>query len=391
LEKLKRVEDMSMIRRGMGRKAKSAFFAILLLAVCADEGCKGRGANTSGLERRVPVMVAAVEQKTVPVELSAIGNVEAYASVEIKAQAGGLLSGVYFKEGQDVNKGDMLFTIDPRPYQAQLSQAEANLARDSAQLDNAEVEAKRYQELLQKDLISREQYDQTRTNAEVLRATVMADKALVQNAKLMLSYCYIRAPVSGRTGSLLAHPGDLIKANDVNAMVVINQIRPIYVSFSLPEQYLAEVKKYFASGGIKVSAVIPNQSEKTEPELGDLTFIDNAVDTTTGTVRLKATFQNEKKGLWPGQYVEVSITLSMMPNAIVVPAQAVQEGQTGQYVYVVKPDMSVELRPVTSSSYQQLAVVEKGLKPGEVVVTDGQLGLFPGAKVEITNPAAPSN
>lgn len=337
----------------------------------------------------VPVTVSTVIQKTVPIQLRAIGNVEAYSTVSVKSQIGGELIRIHFKEGQDVKKGDILFTIDPRPYEAALKQAEANLARDTAQLENARVDARRYGELVSKGYVAQQQYDQIQTNAAALEATVLADKAAVENAKLQLSYCFIHSPIDSRTGSLLSHQGDMIKANADNPMVVINQIQPIYVTFSIPEQNLQEIKKYIAVGKLKVEAFIPG--DENSPVQGIVTFVDNTVDTSTGTIKLKGTFENKGKRLWPGQFVNVVLTLTTQPDAIVVPSQAVQTGQQGLYVFVVKSDLTVESRPVvTGRNLDGEVVIEKGLEPGEQVVTDGQLRLVPGAKVEIKSTPAGS-
>jgi len=330
----------------------------------------------------VPVTAAAVIQKTVPVQINTIGNVEAYSTVSVKSQIGGILDHVHFREGQDVNKGALLFTIDPRPYEAALKQAEANLAKDAAQLENAREEVRRYAELVKKGYVAQEQYDQIRTNAAAFEATVNADKAVVENARLQLKYCYIYSPFNGRTGNLLSHQGNLIKANADNPMVIINQIQPIYVTFSVPEQYLAEIKKYMSGGKILVKVFIT--TEKDNPEEGVLTFVDNTVDAATGTIKLKATFTNNKKRLWPGQFVDVVIVLTTQPNAIVVPSQSVQTGQKGQYVFVIKDDLTVEDRFVTAGgTLNSETVIEKGLQAGEKVVTDGQLRLVPGAKVQL--------
>jgi len=330
----------------------------------------------------VPVTAGTVIQKTVPVQVRAIGNVEAYSTVSVKSQIGGQLVRVHFKEGQDVHKGDLLFTIDPRPYEAALKQAEANLAKDTAQLENARAELLRYEELIKHDYVTKQEYDQIRANAVAMEATVNAGKAVVENARLQLKYCFIYSPINGRTGYLQSDEGNLIKENADNPIVVINQIQPIYVSFSLPEEYLAEIKKYISSGKVKVEVF--TTKGKDHPEEGTLTFIDNAVDISTGTIRLKATFSNKEKRLWPGQFVDVAMTLTTQPNAIIAPSQALQTGQTGQYVFVIKNDLSVEARPVLiSRTIDGEAVVEKGLQLGEKVVTDGQLQLVPGAKVEI--------
>jgi multidrug efflux system membrane fusion protein len=332
----------------------------------------------------VPVTAATVIQKTVPVQVRAIGNVEAYSTVAVKSQIGGQLVRVHFKEGQDVHKGDLLFTIDPRPYEAALKQAEANLAKDTAQLENARADLLRYEELIKHDYVTKQEYDQIQANAAAMEATINADKAVVENARLQLRYCFIYSPINGRTGYLQSNEGNLIKENADNPMVVINQIQPIYISFSVPEEYLAEIKKYTSSGKVKVEVF--TAKGKDHPEEGTLTFIENTVDISTGTIRLKATFPNNEKHLWPGQFFDVAMTLTTEPNAIIAPSQALQTGQTGQYVFVIKNDLSVEARPiVVSRTIDDEAVVEKGLQPGERVVTDGQIRLVPGAKVEIKN------
>lgn len=338
----------------------------------------GRGGRSSG----VPVIVASVMQKNMPLQLTVIGSVEAYSTVSVRAQVIGTLTRAHFKEGQDVRQGDLLFTVDPRPFEAALKQAEANLARDNAQLENALQQARRYGELVKKQYVSQEQYDQIRTNASALEAAVQADKAAVETAKVQLSYCYIYSPVTGRTGSLLVNEGNLVRTNDASPMVIINQINPIYVTLSLPEQNLQEIKERMSAGSLKVEALIPQNEER--PERGTLSFVDNAVDKTTGTIKLKSTFANAERRLWPGQFVKVMITLADQPNVVVVPSQAVQTGQDGQHVFVVKSDNAVELRSVVvSRTLNGEAVVEKGLAPGEKVVTDGQFLLGPGTKVQV--------
>jgi multidrug efflux system membrane fusion protein len=330
----------------------------------------------------VPVLAATVTEKTVPVELKVIGNVEAYSTVSIKSRLSGQLVQVNFKEGQDVKQGDLLFVIDPRPYEAALRQVEANLARDKALATKAQADARRYAELIRKQFVSQQDYDQAKATAESLGATVNADQVAVQNAKLNLSYCYIKAPISGRTGSLIAQQGNMIKDNADTAMVVINQIQPIYVSFAIPEQDLAAVRKFMAAEKIKVDAIIGGQENN--PEVGVLSFIDNTVDKTTGTILCKATFANESKRLWPGLFINVVVRLSTQPNAILVSSRAVQTSQEGQIVFVVKPDLTVEIRPVeVGRTIDGEVIITKGLTPGERVVTDGQLRLVPGAKVEI--------
>jgi multidrug efflux system membrane fusion protein len=330
----------------------------------------------------VPVTIARVIQRTIPVEIRAIGNVEAYSTVNVKSQVEGELMAVHFEEGQDVKKGDLLFTIDPRPFQARLRQSEGNLARDMAQLKNAQADANRYSRLLEQKVVSAEEYEKVRTNADALDAAVSTDQAAVENAKLQLEYCKIISPLDGRTGSLVVHKGNIVKANADTPMVVINEIAHVNVSFAVPEQYLPEIKKHMTQGKLKVAAIIPGDEKR--PGQGVITFLDNAVDTTTGTIRLKGTFANDDRRLWPGQFVNVVLTLTSEPNALLVPSQTIQTGQQGQYVFVLNPDDTVEFRPVVSNrTLDGQAIVEKGLKANEKVVTDGQLRLVPGAKVEV--------
>lgn len=332
----------------------------------------------------VPVTVEYVSEKTIPVEVTAVGNVEAIETIQVKSQIGGVLRKVHFKEGQDVARGALLFTIDPRPYEAQVKQSEANLARDKAQLIYAVEQAGRYDELLKKGYVAKEQYEQYRTNAAALEAIVNADKAALDNARLQLQYCYIYAPITGRTGNLNVNEGNLIKANADTAMIVINQIQPIYVTFSLPEQRLGEVKKYLARGKIAVEASLSKEDRL--PERGGLTFVDNNVDAATGTIKLKGTFPNMQKKLWPGQFVNLVLTLTSRPQALTVSTRTIQTGQNGRYVFVVKGDTTVELRAVevgeTVGDYTEIIA---GLKPAEKVVTDGQVRLTPGARVLLKN------
>ena len=384
--------------------------AVLLLAGCSD--------NAAGKARvqlpPVPVTVGDVVEKTIPVQLAAVGNAQPYTSVGIKSQINGQLVEVRFKEGQDVRKGDLLFVIDPRPFEAALRQTEAALAqrqaevrqalatveRDTAQLANARVQEKRYRELVAKELIAREQYDQLNTNLAAMEATVEADRAAVENtraalqaaqanvdnARLLLAYTAIHAPIDGRTGNLLVQRGNILKANDDNPIVVINQIHPIYVSFAVPEQHLGDIKKYRAAGTLRVAARLPRQQETLAT--GDLTFVNNTVDQTTATIQLKATFANADNALWPGQFLDVALTLTRR-TAIVVPSQAIQPGQQGPYVFVVKPDQTVESRLIVPGTRLGAeTIVEQGLRPAERVVTDGQLRLVPGARIEIRPPKA---
>lgn len=357
----------------------------------------------------VPVSLATVVSKDVPLQIEGIGNVEPYSTVTVKSQVGGELIRVYFSQGQEVRKGDQLFEIDPRPFQADLAraeanlsrdsavlkQAEANLARDIAQAKNAAIEQERYEKLFAKGVAAKEQYDSVRTNAEALQAGVRADQAAIDNAneaikadraaiesaKLNLSYCSIRSPVDGRTGSLLVNQGNVIKTSDTS-LVVINQVHPIYVTFSFPEKELPGIKKYLALGKVPVEAIIPGDSGP-RPK-GFLTFVDNAVDQTTGTIKLRGTFDNSDRRLWPGQFVNVVVTLTTQKGVVVVPSQTVQTGQVGTYVFVVKPDLTAESRPVrVGRVVGGETVISEGLQPGERVVTDGQLGLVSGAKVQV--------
>jgi len=355
-------------------------FSLLGLLACSE---KKTDASKARKEREVPVTVSTVAEKTVPVQLTAIGNVEAYATVSVKSRVIGELKQVHFREGQDVAQGALLFTIDQVPFEADLKKAQANLAQHEALAQKAGLDLKRNSELIQKDYISRDQYDQALTNLESLKAQMKADQAAVETSRLQLNYCSIRAPISGRTGALLVNPGNQIKANDdTKNLVVINQVQPVYVSFSLPEQNLAELKKYSVSGKLKVKAFI--SSEEEHPEEGLLTFIDNTVDRTTGTFRVKGTFANKGKRLWPGQFVNVVLALFSQPNTIVVPSQAVQTGMEGSFIFVVKPDQKVEHRPVeVGRSLDGQTIIAKGLKAGEMVVTDGQFQLVPGTKVQI--------
>ncbi len=354
-------------------------FAVIILITAVVSACNDSKAKQT-IKRVVPVKIGYVAQRNVPEQITAIGTVEAYNTVSIKALVGGEITSVHFKEGQDVKQGELLFQIDARPYNSALKQAEAQLARDVAQAKNAEAQALRYEILVQKDYVSKDQYDQLRANADALSAAVQADTANVENSRLQLAYCTIRSPIDGRVGSILVNKGNVVKANDV-AMVTINTVHPIYVSFSVPEQRLADIKKYMQEKSLKIEALI--QGDETRPAVGVLTFINNAVDTTTGTIQLKGTFSNNDKRLWPGQFVNVIITLTTLRNAVVMPSAALQTGQQGQYVFVVKPDFTVESRPVTvARTFGDLAVISKGVTPGEKVVTDGQLQLGPGTIVE---------
>ncbi len=331
-------------------------------------------------KRPVPVTVAAAVQKTIPIQIEAIGAVEPYQTISVKTQITGQITQVYFKEGQDVKKGDPLFTLDCRTYEEMLKQAEANLIRDTAHMQNARQELSRYAFLVEKGYVAKQQYDQIKTNWAALEATVNADKALVETNRVQLQYCSVHSPIDGRTGSLKVNRGNIVKLNDVE-VVVINQIQPIYVTFTVPEKDLARIKTYQTRRQLTADAIIPGDGR---PEKGELTFVDNAVNRATGMITLKGTFANREKRLWPGQFVNVVLTLDMEPNVIMVPSQAVETGQTGQYVFVVKSDDTVDMRPVvTGATIRGEMAILKGVQAGEKVVTDGQLRLIPGSMVSI--------
>lgn len=417
--------------------------SLLLLAGCSRDGDPSR-AGATPVARGVPVTVATAVRRDVPVTVTAVGNVQPVATVSVLSQVNGQVLKIHFTEGQDVREGDLLFTLDPRPFQASLGQAEANLGRgiaalgqaeaallqqkaqvqqaqanlerDRAQLDWAQAQERRYQDLFQRELIAREQLDQLRTNAEaaaatvraddaslanaraatraaeasveIARAAIRADQAAVESARLQLGYTRILSPMAGRTGNLLAHEGTVVKANDVgNSMVVINQVRPIYVAFSIPEQYLADVRRYRAAGSLRVEAIVPGQAPARAE--GTLAFINNTVDAATGTIQLKASFPNDNGLLWPGQFVNAQLTLSVRQGVVVVPSQAVQSGQNGSFVFVVKPDLTVDSRPVSLGlTVGPETVVERGVMAGERVVIDGQLRLAPGVKVDVKTAAS---
>lgn len=359
--------------------ASAALAAILL------GGCTTKTVQTAPMFL-VPVTVAKAEIKDVPIELTAIGSADAYSSVSIKAQVNAELDQVHITQGQFVKKGDLLFDLDARPFEAALEQAQANLARDKAQAELNNVQAKRYQELYKAGVAPKEQLDTMQANADAQEAAVRADQAAVQSAQLQLDYCKIYAPIDGRTGALQVYPGNLVKQNDVPVLIVINQITPIYVDFAVPEQYLTVVDKFMAQGKLEVEATPYGD---TKPETGYLTFVDNSVDNTTGTIKLKGTFQNSDHRLWPGQFSNVLLRLAQQEHAVVVPSQAVQTGQKGDFIYVVKSDSSVEQRPVKVARTVGLSsVISNGIEAGETVVTDGQLRLIPGIKVQVTNQPA---
>jgi multidrug efflux system membrane fusion protein len=352
--------------------------AFLLLAA----GCSNKEAVQAAKPiAAAPVRIATVASRTMPVELQAIGNVEAISAVTIKAQISGQLMSVHFKEGDFVKKGQLLFTIDRAPFEAALRQAEGTLAKDEAQALNSKLDAERYQGLGKQGIVSKQQVDAAGSAANAMAATVAADKAAVETAKINLEYTSIYSPINGRTGSVGVKEGNLVKANDVPILVTINQIEPIYVSFSIPEQQLAELKQYSNSKSLKVDAAPQGSTQHFQ---GRLTFIDNSVDLTTGTIKLKATFDNAAHVLWPGQFADVNLTLKSQPNAVVVPTAALQTSQNGTYVYVVEQDLTAKQQPVKVGwNVGEETVIASGLQPGQRVVTDGQLRLTPGAKVDI--------
>jgi len=385
----------------------------LLMAACSAPGGSpsgppgggqaGRGGR--GADGPVPVLITRVVQKPMPVILPAVGTVEATSSVQIRAQVTGQLSALHFAEGQEVEKGQPLFSLDSRPFLATLQQAEAVLARDAATLQNAQAQQARAENLFQRGLLARDQHETQRSSATALAATVAADKAALESARLNLQYADINSPISGRTGILGAHVGDLVRANDTTPLVVINQLSPVYVTFSVPGRYLADIRRYQAQKPLPVTAVTPtvsnpvaaagnegpalapggaapDSSAQAASAQGLVSFIDNTVDPATGMIRLKGTFPNSDRVLWPGAFVRVTLLLTTDPNALVVPVTAVQASQDGQYVYVVKSDSTVEMRALRIERQQgDQVVVAGGVTAGEVVVTDGQLRLTPGARV----------
>ncbi|MBI2677689.1 MAG: efflux RND transporter periplasmic adaptor subunit [Candidatus Koribacter versatilis] len=360
---------------------------ILSLVLAGIIGCSSEKAQ-SAAPVAVPITASPAVQKTVPLTVRAIGEVEAFSTVEVKSHLAGQLVSVHFSEGQDVKRGQLLFTFDRRPTEAMVAQAQGNLAKAKAELAQAETNTARYAKLMQEGVVARERYEQEQANMESLRASVEASKGTLENAKVQLSYTTIYSPIDGRTGSLQVHAGNMVKADEAS-LVVINQLRPIYTRFTLPEPLLPQVKAAMARGKLKVEALVPKTD--TAVSTGYVSFVDNAVNRDTGTIALKGEFVNEDRRLWPGQFVDVTMTLAEVPNAILVPTMAVQTGQQGQYVYVVKNDMTVETRAVKiGAAVDDQTVVQEGLQAGERVVTDGQMRLVPGARVEIKHAAGAS-
>jgi multidrug efflux system membrane fusion protein len=364
-----------------GKLNTFAAAVLLLLLSLAIAGCGQKDTAQAAGPPAAPVVAGKAEQRDIPVQLNAIGNVESFQTVQIRSQVNGQIVEVHFKEGQDVTKGQLLFTLDKRPFQAALDQAIGNLKRDQAQAANAEVQAKRYAELQQQGVVAREQADQVIAQAKSNASVVAADEAAVEAARVQLQYTEIRSPIAGRAGALQINLGNLVKANDTPFLVQLNQITPIYVTFTVPETSLSQVRKY-VSNDVKVIAHPKGQSG--DGADGNLTFIDNGVDPTTGTVKLKGTFANKDRRLWPGEFVDVSVNLAMQKNAIIIPTKAVQTGQQGDYVYVIKGDNTAEARPVTvAGTYQNVTLIAKGVNAGETVVVDGQLRVVPNGKVAV--------
>ena len=373
--------------------APVALAAFLSAAACSGGEAiqatppSGRGGG-GGQNAQVPVTVAKAVHKSMPITIQGIGTVIAASTVSVHAQITGEMTSVNFKEGEDVEKGQVLVTLDRRPFEAVLHQAQATLEKDMAQAANARSQAARYQDLLERGIATREQVDTMRTQAAALDATVAADRANVETAKVQLTYATIIAPMSGRTGLLQVHPGNLVRAQDTQTIVTINKVTPVYVSFSVPEGQLPALKRFIAAQGtLPASAIAPTDSGS--PSTGRINFIDNAVDPATGTIKVKGTFPNDDRRLWPGQFVNVTVTLTSDPNAIVVPTPAVQTGQQGTFVFVVQPDQTVDLRPVTVARIAgDDTVVQAGVAAGDTVVTDGHLRLVPGSRISVKNSSA---
>jgi multidrug efflux system membrane fusion protein len=381
------------------RPSRRFFFSIVLVAVLAaavtatyiikdsrakESASKGPG---KGLPN-VPVMVAAAGQQTLPVMVQAIGNVEAYTTVAVKARIDGQILAVNFQEGKEVRKGEVLFRIDPRPFESALKQSEAQASRDSASRDQAAAQERRYQELLDKNFVSKDAYAQFRTNAATADATLKGTQAALENARLNLSYTVIASPIDGYVGRALLQAGNMVKANDTNPLVVINQVKPVYVNFAIPEQQLPVVRDLMKKNPLTVEVTAPGAAQPLAT--GRIAFLDNAVDQTTGTIKVRAIFDNAGVALWPGQFVTVRVKLYDQEDAIVVPSRALQTGPNGQFVYVVKPNMTAELRTVVVTRTEgEISVLAKGpVAKGDKVVVRGALRLAPGAKVVVQDSAS---
>jgi membrane fusion protein, multidrug efflux system len=382
---------MSLPRRNRFVRAMRLSFtcvaaAAMLAAGCSKASAPVPAARASADANAVLVTVAPVVQRAMPLEIRVIGSAEAEATVAVHAQITGAITSVNFKEGDDVTEGQVLFTLDRRPLEATLQQVQANLARDLAQAEDARTQAGRYQTLAGRGLVSGQELQAKSTTAAALDATVEADRAALENAKVQLEYATIKAPISGRTGALIVHAGNLVRANDATALVVINRIAPINVTFGIPEGQLPAFKRFLAERSLRVEANAPSE---TAPSTGTITFIDNAVDPTTGTIKIKGSFANEDRRLWPGQFVNVVVTLRTDPAAVVVPTAAIQAGQQGDFAFVVKPDQTVDLRTViVDRTAGTESIVKDGLKPGETVITDGQLRLVAGSHIKVKSDAS---
>jgi multidrug efflux system membrane fusion protein len=382
-------------------QATAFSLAVLVLALglagCGQNASEGAAGRSGGGGRGgrgggggpAPVFVTQVQRKIVPVLIDAIGSVEPMRTTAVRSQVTGVLQKIAIQEGQDVKEGDLLFQIDPRPFQNALQSAKADREKLRVQLENARAQVARYRTLNAESMVSREQFQQIQDNARALEAQALASDSAVANATLQLEYCSIRAPLAGRTGNLGVHEGDLVRASDSGTpLVTINQISPIYVTFGVPQQYLAAINRYRTERPLPVAVKPPDTEEA--PEKGELTFVDNTVDSTTGTIKLKGTFANAAHRLWPGQFATVTVTLST-PEVTVVPVGAVQNSQTGQHVFVVNGDNIAEVRDiVVERTFNDEAVVTKGLNPGETIVVDGQLRVVPGRAVQIRQPDAPA-
>jgi len=364
---------------------------LTFLAACSGGPAAEEPKAKSKERPPVPVEVATVISKDVPEQATAIGNVEAYSTVAVKSRVSGELVGVHFQEGQEVKEGDLLFTIDKAPYEVALKEAQARLERDQALARKAQDDVRRNAPLAERDFVSRQAYEQYKSAAEAAEASVKADKAAIENLELQLSYCSIRSPISGRTGSLLIQRGNLVKGNDENkSLVTIHQIQPLYVTFALPEKFLGKINRAMGETKMQVLVDTPESPISSEPIAGTVTFVNNTVDVSTATIRLKASFPNKDRRLWPGQTVNVLLTLSIQRKAVVAPSQGIQTSQSGTYAFVVTPDGTAEMRPVVlARNTNGEAIIEKGLAPGEIIVTNGQLLLTPGTKVSVKN--QPSN
>jgi membrane fusion protein, multidrug efflux system len=366
------------------------WMALVLAAVTVLCGCSAKSTAADKQARAnvvVPVLVAQAEAKDVPVELRNIGNVEAYSTVTVRSQITGQITKVHFQEGQEVKAGDLLFTIDPRPWQGMLRHALADLKRDEAQLVSVRLEFEREKKLFEGSIASRDDYDKAESAFHALEATILGDQSAISNATLNVEFTAIRSRIEGRTGNLLVKEGNIVKAPDDN-LVTINQVHPIYVTFSVPEQDLPAIRRRMQQAALPVEVEVPGDAAKRER--GELSFIDNSVDTTTGRIKLKATFQNSDDSLWPGQFAQTTLTVNTLTNAIVVPSQAIQSSQSGDFVFAVKSDATVQKRSIVAGlSRGSMTVITSGVQAGETVVTDGQLRLVEGAKVSVSEGGHP--